>query len=352
MNLLMITVRTDLGGGPKHILDLIKVLKTTKRNFYLASPLTLPFGPLLKSEFKDHFELPSRSFNFIVFLNLLKFVKKHQIGIVHSHGRGAGVYARLLYFFGIKVVHTFHGIHQDKSITGRIKFLFDFLSSPFVDHYIYCSIDEKLIGEKLHLTFKRKYSVINNGISLNNFQCFDESDRPVLTMGVMARNDYQKGLDILFKNLLFLVEKKIHFKFLIAGIGKNEIIIPNELSNIVMVQGQFDNPVKFLSQLDLYVSHSRWEGLPLSVLEAMALKIPCLLSNVTGHHYFIENQVAFGFELASRESFFEVFSRFSENNEAKTQLATLARSFILEHHDVIKMGQKTALVYDSLSSIA
>lgn len=107
MNILMITLRTDMGGGPKHILDLISVLKSDKiisgDNYFLASPLDEPFGSLLLSKFDQHLPLPHRKFNFVNFIKLYLYIHKHKVDIVHSHGRGAGIYSRLLCLLGCKV---------------------------------------------------------------------------------------------------------------------------------------------------------------------------------------------------------------------------------------------------------
>jgi len=346
----MITVRTDLGGGPKHILDLIKNLKAADDHYYLASPNDLPFGPLLINQFQDHLEIPSRSFNILSFLKLVRFIKKNKITIVHSHGRGAGVYGRLLYFFGVKVVHSFHGIHHEKTLSGQVKYIFDIMSSPFVDHYIYCSEDEKIVGESKRLRFTKNYTVINNGIFINNFKNNVLKEHDFFTMGVMARNDYQKGLDLLFKNLQFLVKQKIQFKFYIAGCEKNEIDLPVKLQGVVEVLGSFSNPIEFLSKLDLYVSHSRGEGLPLSVLEAMASGVPCLLSNVPGHSYFIKNHVAVGFDLENPENFINKYLEFANKNKQSQAIVPLALEFVKQNHAVETMAQKTFDVYRSLNN--
>lgn len=66
MNILYITVRSDFGGGPKHINELLD-LSSSEYNIYMASPLGEPYGNLWKNDIriKGFHILPYRSFSFL-----------------------------------------------------------------------------------------------------------------------------------------------------------------------------------------------------------------------------------------------------------------------------------------------
>ena len=51
MNILYITVRSDFGGGPKHINELLD-LSSSEYNIYMASPLGEPYGNLWKNDIR------------------------------------------------------------------------------------------------------------------------------------------------------------------------------------------------------------------------------------------------------------------------------------------------------------
>ena len=51
MNILYITVRSDFGGGPKHINELLD-LSSNGYNIYMASPLGEPYGNLWKKDIR------------------------------------------------------------------------------------------------------------------------------------------------------------------------------------------------------------------------------------------------------------------------------------------------------------
>ena len=86
------------------------------------------------------------------------------------------------------------------------------------------------------------------------------------------------------------------------------------LEDKVIFVGRTDKPIHFLKQLDLYISFSRMEGMPLSVLEAMACELPLFLSKVEGHGAFVTFPYP-QFELTSFESFSACLQPFMTNTK-------------------------------------
>jgi hypothetical protein len=109
---LLVTVRADLGGGPEHILQLVRGLKD-RVEFHCALPRQEPFFRKMKEEGLRLVELPVRKFGVGPLCRLREYVQTNEISIIHSHGRGAGFYSRGLRMMssGTAAVHTFHGIH-------------------------------------------------------------------------------------------------------------------------------------------------------------------------------------------------------------------------------------------------
>jgi glycosyltransferase involved in cell wall biosynthesis len=297
MKILMISVRADIGGGPKHMLDLASYLKKNKNiSLSIAAPDEEPFAKKFR-EVSDYFiEIPKRSFTPWSYFKLLLHCKKHNISLVHSHGRGAGVYGRLLTLFGIQCIHTFHGIHMEKTVAGKLKYFLDYLLHPLTNKYICVSHDEKNKFEQINFSNQVPISIIENGIDQEHLK--REFDRlrqksPQFTLGTLARLHFQKGIDLLiemaYQHKDFLNKHRIIIK--VAGSGPDheslsELIEKKDIGNLVQLCGQTLNPIAFLAQLNCYISFARWEGLPLSVLEAKACQLPTLLSNVTGHDNF------------------------------------------------------------------
>ena len=137
MNILLITVRSDFGGGPKHIDQLINNLPSNI-NLYMAYPKEGdPYASLWDRDkrIKDRIYIPYRKFSIKHLFLLKKFAQKHKINIIHSHGNGAGFYSRLLKIIGCKasIIHTFHGISNQYS--SKFKYLLSIISGRIFKHF-------------------------------------------------------------------------------------------------------------------------------------------------------------------------------------------------------------------------
>ena len=111
VRILFISLRSDYGGGPTHMYDLVAGLNSSFDK-YVACPIQKPFYNMYKEEKINVFPLPVRTFSLFRFVKLVRFARRTNINIIHSHGKGAGMYSRLLALIIRKpVIHTFHGIH-------------------------------------------------------------------------------------------------------------------------------------------------------------------------------------------------------------------------------------------------
>ncbi|SKB36848.1 Glycosyltransferase involved in cell wall bisynthesis [Salegentibacter holothuriorum] len=115
-----------------------------------------------------------------------------------------------------------------------------------------------------------------------------------LTLLTLARQEYQKGL-------LYLLEAMLPFRNMVQLqiVGREgsateelkEYVRRNNMENDVEFCGYFDDIVPLVNNADVYVSASLYEGLPGSVIEAMSLKKPLILSDIEEHREVaIENE--------------------------------------------------------------
>lgn len=337
MKVLMISSRADMGGGPKYLWDLVRTIKGIA--VFVSSPDEKPFAEHYKEKAVKFYSIPHRSFSLFSFIFLFWNVKKEKIDVIHSHGRGAGIYSRLLKLTGAKVIHTYHGVHF-----SHLSLWIEKILLPFADVYLYCSEDEKKEAERLGI-IPKKCKVIVNAVDLRNFT-FKHEIENVRVIGTIARFDPVKGYNYFIKNIKYLNYNKQHFEFKVAG-SKREDFQILELPENIEFLGEIQNTSEFFDSIDLLVSHSLKEGMPLTVLEAMASGVPCLLSNVPGHQYFISNGLAVGFEL-DNSSDLETKLKLLQNSEFRRTLVNRASTFVNENHDLSKMVDKIIKVYENL----
>lgn len=106
----------------------------------------------------------------------------------------------------------------------------------------------------------------------------------------------RKNLDIIFASLKELL-KEFEFKIFIVGSGPlrqryEKIIKISSLNNILINDEMPKNDLfKLISTCDCLINPSFCEGMPNVVLESLAIGIPCLVSDIPGHHELIEEGI-------------------------------------------------------------
>lgn len=293
--ILYISARADYGGGPQHILLLIKKLKD-KFDLFVACPSDHPYWDLYNSELGPEklFQIPHRSFSPAALLRLAGFVRRNRITIVHSHGRGAGAYSRPLKFLcrSLKIIHTFHGIYysQKKALPKFFYILSEMLLARYTDYFICVSRGELSDALNLHLCRPHRTLMIHNGIDIvPDLSC---SSLPASGAGMfivlhISRFDHFKnsGLVIEIADHVKKFDSRIVFHLIGDGPEKNrmeELSRAKGLDNLLFMGFQ-PQASSFLQCADAYLSTSIKEGLPLSLLESLSAGIPIVASDIPGH---------------------------------------------------------------------
>jgi len=350
MKILFLSVRSDIGGGPKHLLDLIRSSEFKNVEKYIGIPTNGEYFKDLSESSDSVLSIPFRKFSINSFFEILALCRKEKIDIIHSHGRGAGFYSRLLKLFGFKIIHTFHGVHIEKSLAGRIKLVLDKLLVPLTDKFICVSVSEKLNAIKHKVTSIKKTEVIHNGVIIP--KDLVPLNNSTVTIGTLSRLNFQKGLDLLIETISKLEAKNnIDFKILIGGSGELEKELKEKnKSNKIEFLGNVDGQ-EFIKKIDIYLSFARWEGLPLAVIEAMSHRKPCLISKVEGNIDLIEDGAdGLLFDLDNYEEFEEKFLQLLSDKNYGISLGEKARDKVIKSFSVDQMAHKTLQLYKSLIS--
>lgn len=125
--------------------------------------------------------------------------------------------------------------------------------------------------------------VIYNGIEISPFLAVEP--RPGLTFGAVGMLIKQKGFDVLIKAFAEVAHQHCDATLKIAGEGPEReglALLARQLDvgDRVELLGFVDDVPGFLSDLNIFVMPSRWEGFGLTLLEALAAGLPCIASRV------------------------------------------------------------------------
>jgi len=220
-------------------------------------------------------------------INILKNIDN--IDVIHLHSSKAGFLGRIAAkVLGLqnKVVYTPHGVsflRQDISKKRQNIFIWlEKIASWFGGETIACSKSE--MDEFHKYSLPSKY--INNGI-----MCKKDSttyiDNKKLYIGTIGRITLQKN-PRLFNQIADYFANNPNIKFLWIGDGE----LRHELnSSNILISGWLsrEDVAKHLDHVDIYLSTSLWEGLPLSVLQAMCAGKPLILSDCVGNRDLVIN---------------------------------------------------------------
>lgn len=258
--------------------------------------------------FKDYFsanvrfikvENFTRSINIKKDLKALKEVKKiiknEKPDIIHLHSSKAGVIGRLaISGRKVKMFYNPHGFSFLKLDDSKLKRVIYWLIEKIITIInpkciiIGCSQGEYEEARKL----SKKSICINNGINIEklNDETKELNERVIdfkkIKICTSGRIGNQKN-PVMFNE----IAKKfpnIEFTWIGDGMQKNKLTSPN--INITGWKSRKE-VLRILNDNDIFILTSLWEGLPISLLEAMYMKKVCIVSNAIGNRDVIQDGV-------------------------------------------------------------
>ena len=226
--------------------------------------------------------------DFKCFRALKKLLKEQQPDIVISHSSKAGILTRLACkSTHIRNIFTVHGWSFTPGVKGIKRYFYlslEKLMGRFTDHIITVSKFDYELGEKYKIVKPHKMRVIYNGSPDLKAESKEKKAKP-LSILMTARFSYQKDHTTLFKALKLLKEEELHVD--LVGGGElydmyKSLAKEMNIEHMITFHGETNQIPKFLNAADIFVLTSRFEGLPLSICEAMSVGLPILASDVGG----------------------------------------------------------------------
>ena len=357
VKLLLITARTDVGGGPKSVLMLSKYL-SEDFDLYIACPNNPPYFDLYKQNerVKGFYFIPHRKFLLNRYFGLVLFTIKNRIQIINSNGTGAGLYSRLLKITcpWVKIVHTFRGVNTKNvgSIKSNVYFFYERLFSYLTNNFINVSHGEQNVCLEQGFFSKKKSIVIHNGIEMlytTGILKNDFENKFVIT--TLSRFDYPKNMLLSYQIAQRLKNyPDIVFLWIGDGDDKAELEILARQNNLNIVFPGFKNNIAdYLSVSSLYLSTSRWEGLPLGLLEAISLGIPIVASDIVGNNEVVENGInGFLFDLNNIETAVNSILKLYNDKELRKRFSIAAKSSFVNKFSAEIMANNSSAFFKKI----
>lgn len=231
--------------------------------------------------------------DFSIIKKLHSTLKKEKVKIIHTHRYVVPYVILPSIICGIKgKIHTVHNI-ASKELTSK---------GIIIQNIAYKFLGFKPIGISsiISETIKKVYNIkdvktIYNGIDTKKFLESKRINREsVVNILHIGRFSEQKNHKLLIEAFKIVSNKNKDLILNLVGEGplKNDIIdLVNKynLDNNVNFLGIREDIPRLMKENDIFILPSLWEGLPITLLEAMSSGIPMVASNVGGNSDIITN---------------------------------------------------------------
>ena len=232
---------------------------------------------------------------------LRQLVQKEGTDLLHTHGYKADCYARFAWKRNrpalVSTCHTWY----DNDLAVRVYGALDRWVLRQFDGVaaVSAEVRDRLLAAGVQTEGVR---LIRNGVAMAPFLAAERDrlastptpDGP-LRVGLVGRLAPEKGIDIFLRAIALLRPPSL-VRFNIAGEGPERsrlqvLIAELGLADTVTLAGSQTDMPAFYSRLDLLVSASRQEGLPVALLEGMASGLPVAATRVGAVPEMIENGI-------------------------------------------------------------
>jgi glycosyltransferase involved in cell wall biosynthesis len=180
-------------------------------------------------------------------------------------------------------------------------------------------------------------------------------DRAVL-IGSVGRLEAQKNFESLVRAAAKARGRCPALAVAIAGEGSSASALRDAASTSglgerLLLPGRVEEIGEFLAALDLFVLPSLWEGMPLSLLEAMAMGVPAIATATPGAEELLGGEDPAGVLVppGDDESLAAAISALLEDGEAARALGRKGAERTRERHDAGRLFERLVAVYERLA---
>jgi glycosyltransferase involved in cell wall biosynthesis len=300
----------ELGGAQKTTLSLLRHMDKDRYGVYL---ITSPAGhlrqealliPGLNVFFVDTLARGINIFNDAAsFFRIAWYLRRQGISIVHTHSSKAGVIGRwAAWYAGVKsIFHTVHGwpfYIETGIITKALYKILEKVTALITTALIVVSDADMEAGLSCVDKKKDKYVKISYGIESERFiiNTAPVKGGDIVRVGFIACYKPQKAPLNFVKVARTVVNSNNGIEFISAGDGVLRPLAEEEASRLGLAEkirflGWQEDIPGLLSTFDILLLTSRWEGLPVVVLEAFASGVPVVATDAGGTRELVINGV-------------------------------------------------------------
>ena len=288
---------------------------------------------------------------------LRKLAKDCGADVVHAHGYKADIYA-FLAFRGdrrpalVSTCHTWYD--NDRAV--RMYGAADRWVLRHFDEVIAVSVE---VENRLLMAgiARQKVRLIRNGVDVQRFaavaqrRVYRSFGVAPLRIGLVGRLAPEKGVDLFLRAAAQVCSQEPEVEFVVAGDGPERaalkaLIRELGLERSAFLAGQQESMVEFYASLDVLVSASRQEGLPIALLEGMASGLPLVATAVGAvPSLVVDGETGLLVEAGSPELLSQAMLRLLPEVRARERSGRAGRDRVLAEFSAQRMAAEYLTVY-------
>lgn len=287
---------------------------------------------------------------------LWKVLRSERPDVLHTHTPKPGVYGRVIgRLAGVPVVvNTIHGLYatrDDSFIKRAIVYGLEAIASRFSDRELVQSAEDYQFVVDRRITRRARTILLGNGVDLSRFDpslISDETRRRVrasigageedIVVGSVGRLVAEKGFPELFE-----AAKQLDESCVMVAIGPNEPdkddgldenFITEALEQGIHLPGMQTNVDEWYAAMDIFVLASHREGFPRAAMEAAAMGVPVIATDIRGCREVVDHELnGLLVPVNDPDALAVAINDLAASRERRTEMGTASRKKALSTFD-------------------
>ena len=308
---------------------------------------------------------------------LVRLFRRERFDVVHTHTPKVGVLGPLAARLARipHVVHTVHGLlfHDRMPALHRLPFMLaEAVTGRLADYLLFQSKEDMEVSARLRIASPAKIHYQGNGIDVHRFDPSAVSAERCLSLrnewgfpsdafviGMVGRLVKEKGYEEFFATADILIRRWPHIRFLVVGpveddqsdaLDLNALLTPVLRSRTRCLGMRLDMP-EIYAAMDLFVLPSHREGIPRALMEASAMALPVVASDIRGcREVVLAGKTGLLVPLRDPQALAAAVERLLQHLAEAQAMGQAGRSHILAHFDEKKVIKRLITFYREIGN--